>query len=121
MWNSSFKTYARVALLSTALVSFSASSMAAVDAVQLKAHLQVMDKIAKGTGGNRAMGTEGGRITAEYIDDYLDNANLTLVGLPFETQQGQRGESILVTVVGQSSQDVVLIGTHYDSAEGRAD
>ena len=120
MWNPLFKTYARVMILSTALVAYSTSSMAAVDAMHLKAHLQMMDKIAKGTGESRAMGTEGGQITAEYIDDYLADENLTLVGLPFTTQQGQRDESILVTVAGQSSQDVVLIGTHYDSAPKRA-
>ena len=111
------------ALLLTASTLCTMSSVQAnthaLDKQQMSQHLKMFEKIAKSSGGSRAMGTEGGITTGKYIDDYLNHPALTLIGLPFETSKGEEGQNILVTVPGKLDKDIIMIGTYYDSAKGR--
>ena len=81
----------------------------------LMAHLTVLEKIAKEHGGNRAIGTEGGLLTAKYIDAYVREMGLDTSKLIFENRNKLVGQNLIVEIPGQSKDTAIIVGGHYDS------
>ena len=78
-------------------------------------HLKAFEKIAKNNGGNRAVGTAGGQASAKYIVDEVKKLGLTAQLIPFENREKTLGQNIIVELKGQSKDNAIIIGGHYDS------
>jgi aminopeptidase S len=83
----------------------------------LMAHLSVLETIAKEHGGNRAIGTEGGLLTAKYIDAYVRELGLDTSKLIFENRNKLVGQNLIVEIPGQSKDTAIIVGGHYDSVK----
>lgn len=93
------------------------SKMNETDLVEhrLMNHLSTFEKIAAQHGGNRAVGTEGGKATAAYIIAEVKKAGFSAQMLPFENRNKIVGQNILVEIKGQNINQAIIIGAHYDS------
>lgn len=80
-------------------------------------HLQRFQQIADEHGGNRAVGTAGGKASAHYIIDQAKAAGLVVQILPFENREKTIGQNIIVEIPGQSKETAVIVGAHYDSVK----
>ena len=80
-------------------------------------HLQNFENIAKTNGGNRAVGTAGGKASARYILDSAKKANLNAQIMAFENREKTLGQNIIVEIPGQSKETAIIIGVHYDSVK----
>ncbi|EXB28138.1 M42 glutamyl aminopeptidase family protein [Acinetobacter baumannii 1437282] len=88
-----------------------------MDAAQMMTHLHVFEQIAKQHGGNRAVGTQGGLASADYILDHAKKAGFTTELQAFENREKTKGQNIIVEIPGESKQDIILLGAHYDSVK----
>lgn len=88
-----------------------------MDAAQMMTHLHVFEQIAKQHGGNRAVGTQGGVASADYILDHTKKAGFTTELQAFENREKTKGQNIIVEIPGESKQDIILLGAHYDSVK----
>lgn len=89
-----------------------------VDLVSLDSvwnHLVQFDKIAQTNDSNRAVGTLGGIASKEYIEKHLTALGLTPVSQTFVNRSEVEGINLLVEIKGKSEQEVIMIGSHYDS------
>lgn len=80
-------------------------------------HLEKLDQIAKENGSNRAVGTPGGIASREYIAEVLSSLGLTPVYQDFENHNGAEGCNLIVDIKGKAENEIVMIGSHYDSVE----
>ncbi|WP_332604878.1 M20/M25/M40 family metallo-hydrolase [Acinetobacter sp. ESBL14] len=87
-----------------------------LDAVQMM-HLQAFEQIAKQHGGNRAVGTQGGLASADYILNQAKQAGFKTEIQTFENREKTKGQNIIVKIAGESKQSVILLGAHYDSVK----
>lgn len=78
-------------------------------------HLTQLDQIAKNNGGNRAVGTPGGIASKEYIKGELEKWGLTVTEQNFENRGGAKGCNLTTEIKGRNKQEVIMIGSHYDS------
>lgn len=78
-------------------------------------HLEQFDKIAKEHNLNRAVGTPGGIASKNYIVNVLKGLGLEPVEQVFSNRSGASGCNVIVEVKGKSNEEVVMIGSHYDS------
>lgn len=81
----------------------------------LMSHLTELEKIAAQHGGNRAVGTEGGKASAAYIIAEAKKAGFSAQVLPFENRNKIVGQNIIVEIKGQNPNQATIIGAHYDS------
>ncbi|WP_436869172.1 M20/M25/M40 family metallo-hydrolase [Acinetobacter courvalinii] len=88
-----------------------------MDAAQMMTHLHAFEQIAKQQGGNRAVGTQGGLASADYILDHAKKAGFTTEVQAFENREKTKGQNIIVEIPGESKQDIILLGAHYDSVK----
>jgi len=88
-----------------------------LDAAQMMTHLHAFEQIAKQHGGNRAVGTQGGLASANYILDQAKKAGFTTEVQAFENREKTKGQNIIVEIPGESKQDIILLGAHYDSVK----
>lgn len=88
-----------------------------MDAAQMMTHLHAFEQIAKQHGGNRAVGTQGGLASADYILDHAKKAGFTTELQAFENREKTKGQNIIVEIPGESKQDIILLGAHYDSVK----
>lgn len=88
-----------------------------MDAAQMMTHLHAFEQIAKQHGGNRAVGTQGGLASADYILDHAKKAGFTTELQAFENREKIKGRNIIVEIPGESKQDIILLGAHYDSVK----
>lgn len=88
-----------------------------LDATQMMTHLQAFEQIAKRHGGNRAVGTQGGLASADYILNQAKQAGFSTEIQTFENREKTKGQNIIVKIPGESKQSVILLGAHYDSVE----
>jgi aminopeptidase S len=82
---------------------------------RLMTHLNQLEKIAAQHGGNRAVGTEGGKATAAYILTEAKKSGFNAEILPFENRNKIVGQNIIVEIKGQNPNQATMIGAHYDS------
>lgn len=80
-------------------------------------HLHVLQAIAQENGGNRAVGTKGGLLTAKYIDAYIRELGLKPSQLVFENRNKVVGQNLVVEIEGQSKDTAIIVGGHYDSVK----
>lgn len=88
-----------------------------MDAAQMMTHLHAFEQIAKQHGGNRAVGTQGGLASADYILDHAKKAGFTTNLQAFENREKTKGQNVIVEIPGESKQDIILLGAHYDSVK----
>lgn len=88
-----------------------------MDAAQMMTHLHAFEQIAKQQGGNRAVETQGGLASADYILDHAKKAGFTTELQAFENREKTKGQNIIVEIPGESKQDIILLGAHYDSVK----
>lgn len=88
-------------------------NMVSMDGVWI--HLTQFDRIAKENGNNRAVGTTGGIASRDYIKSFLTDLGLVPVEQPFVNRSQAEGCNLLVDIKGKSAEEVVMIGSHYDS------
>ncbi|MFI8033024.1 M20/M25/M40 family metallo-hydrolase [Acinetobacter sp. ABJ_C3_5] len=88
-----------------------------MDAAQMMTHLHAFEQIAKQHGGNRAVGTQGGLASADYILDHAKKAGFTTELQAIENREKTKGQNIIVEIPGESKQDIILLGAHYDSVK----
>ncbi|MDR2060655.1 MAG: M20/M25/M40 family metallo-hydrolase [Acinetobacter sp.] len=88
-----------------------------MDTAQMMTHLHAFEQIAKQHGGNRAVGTQGGLASADYILDHAKKAGFTTELHAFENREKTKGRNIIVEIPGESKQDIILLGAHYDSVK----
>lgn len=88
-----------------------------MDAAQMMTHLHAFEQIAKQHGGNRTVGTQGGLASADYILDHAKKAGFTTELQAFENREKTKGQNIIVEIPGESKQDIILLGAHYDSVK----
>lgn len=88
-----------------------------LDANLMMQHLKEFQRIATENGGNRAVGTDGGQASAQYILDQVKKANYSVQMLPFENREKTIGQNILVEIAGESKESAIIVGTHYDSVK----
>lgn len=86
-----------------------------LDASRMMTHLQALEKIAQQHGNNRAVGSAGGQASAKYIIDVVKSYGLEVQMLPFENRDKAVGQNIMVEMKGESNDQAVIIGAHYDS------
>lgn len=94
-----------------------AQQMAGRDADPRMKHLYVLQAIAQENGGNRAVGTKGGLLTAKYIDAYVRELGLETSKLIFENRNKLVGQNLIVEIPGQSKDSAIIVGAHYDSVK----
>src|ERR687895_623151 len=86
----------------------------AVAAVDIRAHLVQLQRLADGNGGNRAAGTAGYDASVEYVA-----SRLTAAGYRVERQPVPFGGGSTVNLIaelpGRDGSDVVMLGAHLDS------
>ncbi|WEI17916.1 M20/M25/M40 family metallo-hydrolase [Acinetobacter proteolyticus] len=87
-----------------------------LDAAQMMTHLHAFEQIAKQHGGNRAVGTQGGLASADYILDQAKKAGFSTELQTFENREKTKGKNIIVEIPGESKQ-IILLGAHYDSVK----
>ena len=80
-------------------------------------HLEKFQHIAQANQNNRAVGTEGGRLSGAYIRQYAEGLGLNTQGLIFVNREEQVGQNILVELVGQNKDQAIILGAHYDSVK----
>lgn len=78
-------------------------------------HLEQFDKIAKENNSNRAVGTPGGIASKNYIVGILKGLGLEPVEQAFTNRSGAQGCNVIAEVKGKSEEEVIMIGSHYDS------
>ncbi|WP_122899617.1 M20/M25/M40 family metallo-hydrolase [Acinetobacter sp. B51(2017)] len=78
-------------------------------------HLHALQKIAQTHAHNRAIGTEGGRQTVQYIRQTIKNMGLEPAGMVFKNRHQLVGENVIVEIQGQSKDTAIIIGAHHDS------
>lgn len=88
-----------------------------LDAAQMMTHLHAFEQIAKQHGGNRAVGTQGGLASANYILDQAKKAGFSTELQTFENREKTKGKNIIVEIPGESAQSIILLGAHYDSVK----
>jgi aminopeptidase S len=88
-----------------------------MDAAQMMTHLHAFEQIAKQHGGNRAVGTQGGLASADYILDHAKKAGFTTELQAFENREKTKGQNIIVEIPSESKQGIILLGAHYDSVK----
>lgn len=88
-----------------------------LNSAHMMVHLKVFQNIAEKHGGNRAVGTQGGHASAEYILNQAKTAGFTVQILPFENREKTVGQNILVEISGQSKETAIIVGAHYDSVK----
>lgn len=84
---------------------------------RLMQHLSELEKIAALHGANRAVGTEGGKATAQYIIAEAKKVGLTAQMIPFENRNKIVGHNIIVELKGVNPNKSTMIGAHYDSVK----
>ena len=82
---------------------------------RLMSHLSALEDIAAAHGGNRAVGTDGGKVTATYIIEEAKKAGLHAQMLPFENRNKIVGQNIIIEIKGKNPDLATIIGAHYDS------
>ncbi|QIO05542.1 M20/M25/M40 family metallo-hydrolase [Acinetobacter shaoyimingii] len=80
-------------------------------------HLEQFQDIAQQHGGNRAVGTEGGKASANYILEQAQKSGFTVKTYAFQNREKTVGQNIIVEIPGQSEDKIVLMGAHYDSVK----
>lgn len=88
-----------------------------LDSTRMMNHLQAFEKIAKDHGGNRAVATQGGLASAQYILDAAKKAGYQVQVLAFENEDKEVGQNIFIEIAGQTNASVILLGAHYDSVK----
>lgn len=88
-----------------------------MDAAQMMTHLHAFEQIAKQHGGNRAVGTQGGLASADYILDQAKKAGFSTELQTFENREKTKGKNIIVEIPGESAKSIILLGAHYDSVK----
>lgn len=88
-----------------------------LDAAQMMTHLHAFEQIAKQHGGNRAVGTQGGLASADYILDQAKKAGFSTELQAFENREKTKGKNIIVEIPGESAKSIILLGAHYDSVK----
>lgn len=77
--------------------------------------LNNLQAIAQKNKNNRAIASSGGRASAEFISSELKKSKFTATRMSFKDREGQNGQSIIAELKGKNTQEVILIGAHYDS------
>lgn len=80
-------------------------------------HLEQFDKIAKDNGSNRAVGTPGGIASKDYIIQTVNKLGLNVVTQDFTNRYEALACNLLVEIPGKSKEEVLLVGSHYDSVQ----
>ena len=83
-------------------------------------HLRTFQDIAMNNGGNRAVGSAGGRESAKYIIEQTNRAGFRHTVTAFKNSRNQNGQNIIVEIPGKSNDTIILIGAHYDSVQRSA-
>lgn len=78
-------------------------------------HLEQFDKIAKENNSNRAVGTQGGIASKNYIAEILRKLDLNPIEQGFTNHSGAQGCNLTVDIKGKSEQEIIMVGAHYDS------
>lgn len=94
-----------------------AQQSAGRDANPMMKHLYALQAIAQENGGNRAVGTQGGLLTAKYIDAYVRELGLDTAKMVFENRNKLVGKNLIVEIPGQSKDTAIIVGGHYDSVK----
>lgn len=88
-----------------------------LDSAKMMVHLQNFQNIAEKNAGNRAVGTQGGLASAEYILNEVKKAGLQPQIIAFENREKTVGQNIFVEIPGQSKDSAIFVGAHYDSVK----
>ncbi|MFT4393524.1 M28 family peptidase [Gordonia lacunae] len=78
-------------------------------------YLESISEIANAHGGNRAVGTDGGRATRDYIVEQLTRMGYQPRTQPVTSGEGDMGANILADTGGPGR--TVIVGAHYDSVK----
>lgn len=78
-------------------------------------HLVQFDNIAKNNDSNRAVGTSGGIASKDYVKKILEELGLNPTEQHFTNRAGAQGCNLLVEIKGESENNIVMLGAHYDS------
>lgn len=80
-------------------------------------HLEQFDRIAKENNSNRAVGTPGGIASKEYIKSELTKWGLSSTEQNFNNRSGAQGCNLITEIKGKNTEEVIMVGAHYDSVE----
>ena len=78
-------------------------------------YLESISEIASAHGGNRAVGTDGGRATRDYIVEQLTQMGYQPRTQPVTSGEGDMGANILADTGAPGR--TVIVGAHYDSVK----
>ena len=78
-------------------------------------HLHALQDIAQAHANNRAIGSQGGRQTVQYIRQTIKTMGLEPAGMVFENRNTLVGKNVIVEIQGQSKDTAIIIGAHHDS------
>ncbi|WP_038344036.1 M20/M25/M40 family metallo-hydrolase [Acinetobacter sp. A47] len=88
-----------------------------LDTDNMMTHLRAFEEIAQRHGGNRAVGTQGGTASADYISNLAKQAGYHVELQSFENREKTRGQNLIVEIPGDSKDNVIILGAHYDSVK----
>lgn len=88
-----------------------------INSDQMMAHLQAFQNIAQKYDGNRAVGTQGGQASAQYIIEQAKKLGFTAQILAFENREKTKGQNIVVEITGKNKDAAIIVGAHYDSVK----
>lgn len=80
-------------------------------------HLEQFDRIAQENDSNRAVGSPGGIASKEYIIETLKKSGLNTVTQDFVNHSGAKASNLIVDIKGKSANEVIMVGSHYDSVK----
>lgn len=89
----------------------------ALDSAQMMIHLNALQEIANKNGGNRAVGTKGGKASAEYIINQAKKVGFNPKILQFKNRENVVGQNIIVEIPGENKDSAIIVGAHYDSVK----
>jgi aminopeptidase S len=78
-------------------------------------HLEKFQQIAQENQNNRAVGSEGGKMSGGYIRQYAHQLGLTAQGMIFVNRDETVGQNILIEIEGKNKDQAIILGAHYDS------
>lgn len=110
-----FYSFFLLALLTSCNKQKSITELISLDSVWN--HLEQFDKIAKENNSNRAVGTPGGIASKDYIMQTINKLGLNVVTQYFTNRHETQGCNLLVEIPGKSKEEVLLVGSHYDSVK----
>ena len=88
-----------------------------LDSKRMMAHLHAFSDIAQNNQGNRAVGTQGGLRSRDYIVALAKQAGYKVQLQSFQNREKVQGTNIIVEISGKSTRDSILVGAHYDSVK----